>query len=230
MENKEQITEKLVAVNGCGYKVYGLDGGLIGYQCGYSGEGWHYKDQDAIDKKAGVVYIPECEFEDGYGKHTETVPVDAPNYALYKFDDVKKEIAERWEEEYKLTDAQLEYLTKVMLSIAEWACITTYNTDFCYEIEDAIEFDEDGLFTQFQKEAVAEGKFPKEYAEREPYMSELAQWGDEFGNAFKPAEEWEEEEEYDQSLFEYISERRTGDCSSPAEFADEWGKEKYLKA
>lgn len=163
MENKEQITNRLVAVRGCGFKVYGLDGGLIGYKGDYSGEGFHYKDLDAIEKKAGVAYICEGSFEDDF--ENKIIPTDAPNYILWKFDDIKKEIAEKWQEEYELTDAQLEYLTKVMLGKAEWACISTYTTDFFYDIEDAIVFNEEGLFTQFQKEAVVENKTPKEYRE-----------------------------------------------------------------
>lgn len=163
MENKEQITNRLVAVRGCGYKVYGLDGGLIGYKGAYSGEGLHYKDLDAIKMKAGVVYICEGSFKDDY--EGGIVPTDAPNYILWKFDDIKKEIAERWQEDYELTDAQLEYLTKVMLAKAEWACISTYNTDFFYEIEDAIDDDKNGVFTDLQKKALSLGKTPKEYEE-----------------------------------------------------------------
>ena len=164
MENKNQITNRLVAVRGCGFKVYGSDGGLIGYKRDFAGEGFHYKDLDAIDKKAGVAYIPEYVLDHDYHDYDEEIiPPDLPNHVLWKFDDVKKEIAGAWRKQYKLTDAQLEFLTKLMLAKAEWASIATYNTDFFYDIEDAIEFDDTGLFTDLQKKAVSEGKTPQEY-------------------------------------------------------------------
>lgn len=235
MRNKEQITNKLVPVRGCGYKVYGLDGGLIGYKGDHSGEGFHYKDLDAVEKRAGVCYIPEWAFlhdynlgeteKDGYDS---IIPVDAPNNVLVKFDDAKGAIAVDWQEEYKLTDKQLDYLAECLFDFAEWASLSTYVIDFHTRIEDAIIADNKGVFTEFQKEAVMNDYTPLEYGDRDPYMSEFAQWGEEFSNAFISKDKWDEEEDYDESLAQYIDERKTGEVKTPKEFAEEWGKEKYL--
>ena len=167
MENKEQITERLVEVNGCGYKVYGLDGGLIGYKGNFSGEGFHYKDEDAIAKRAGVCYICEGAFlYDGDEGYETIIPCDAPNYVLYKFNDVKQEIADTWKRQYELTDPQLDYLSEVLLALAEWACISTYVTDFYQTIEDAIDDDVKGIFSEHQKDAVRNYETPRERTKR----------------------------------------------------------------
>ena len=83
---------------------------------------------------------------------------------------------------------------------------------------------------QIQYEAVMNGMTPKEYADRDLSYSELAQFGEEFENAFIQdkdcPDDWSDKGLGDNALLTYIDERRTGVISGPDEFNcdDKWRK------
>lgn len=231
---------KKVEVFPCGYKVYDDNGNLVGYEGDYNGEGFVYKDEDAfLNHPDELCYIPEHAFpENDEEEDFETTPeyTYVPVEKALEIGETHKTIVEQcvdaWGDDYMLTDEQAEYFAKDVFGIAEWACIDTYLTEN-YELDDSIEFDGikgTGIFTKFQYEAVMNGMTPKEYADRDLSYSELAQFGEEFENAFIQdkdcPDDWSDKGLGDNALLTYIDERRTGVISGPDEFDcdDKWRK------
>jgi hypothetical protein len=61
----------------------------------------------------------------------------------------------------------------------------------------------------------------------DPYMSEIAEWGDEFDEAFNFGDN---EEEREQALIQYLSDKASGIVWDTAEFAEQYSQaKKYLK-
>jgi hypothetical protein len=223
-----------------GFKVYDDNGNLVGYEGDYNGEGFVYKDEDAfLNHPDELCYIPEHAFpENDEEEDFETTPeyTYVPVEKALEIGETHKTIVEQcvdaWGEEYMLTDEQAEYFAKDVFGLAEWACIATYLTEN-FSIEDCIDFEDikgTGIFTKFQVEAVMNGMTPKEYADRDLSYSELAQFGEEFENAFIQdkdcPDDWSDKGLGDNALLTYIEERRTGVISGPDEFDcdDKWRK------
>ena len=231
---------KKVEVFPCGFKVYDDNGNLVGYEGDYNGEGFVYKDEDAfLNHPDELCYIPEHAFpENDEEEDFETTPeyTYVPVEKALEIGETHKTIVEQcvdaWGDDYMLTDEQAEYFAKDVFGLAEWACIATYLTEN-FSIEDCIDFEDikgTGIFTKFQVEAVMNGMTPKEYADRDLSYSELAQFGDEFENAFIQdkdcPDDWSDKGLGDNALLTYIEERRTGVISGPDEFDcdDKWRK------
>lgn len=231
---------KKVEVFPTGFKVYDDNGNLIGYEGDYNGEGFVYKDEDAfLNHPDELCYIPETAFpENDEEEDFETTP--EYTYVLVEkaleIGETHKTIVEQcmdmWGEDYMLTDEQAEYFAKDVFGLAEWACIQTYLVEN-FTIEDCIDFDDikgTGIFTKFQIEAVMNDMTPKEYADRDLSYSELAQFGQEFEDAFIQdkdcPDDWSDKGLGDNALLTYIEERRTGVISGPDEFNcdDKWRK------
>ena len=213
-----------------GFKVYDDNNNLVGYEPDYCGEGCVYKDEDAfLNHPDEICYIAEHAFDDIEGDYM-TVEEAKAEGETHKT--IVEQCMDAWGEDYMLTDEQAEYFAKDVFGLAEWACIATYLTEN-FSIEDCIDFDGikgTGIFTQFQIEAVMNGMTPKEYADRDLSYDELAQFGEEFENAFIQdkdcPDDWSDKGLGDNALLTYIDERRTGVISGPDEFNcdDKWRK------
>lgn len=213
-----------------GFKVYDDNNNLVGYEPDYCGEGCVYKDEDAfLNHPDEICYISEHSFDDIEGGYM-TVEEAKTEGETHKT--IVEQCMDMWGEDYMLTDEQAEYFATDVFGLAEWACIQTYLTEN-FTIEDCIDFDGikgTGIFTQFQIEAVMNGMTPKEYADRDLSYEELAQFGEEFENAFIQdkdcPDDWSDKGLGDNALLTYIDERRTGVISGPDEFNcdDKWRK------
>ena len=213
-----------------GFKVYDDNNNLIGYEPDNCGEGFVYKDEDAfLNHPDEICYIAEHAFDDIEGDYM-TVEEAKTEGETHKT--IVEQCMDMWGEDYMLTDEQAEYFATDVFGLAEWACIQTYLTEN-FTIEDCIDFDGikgTGIFTQFQIEAVMNGMTPKEYADRDLSYDELAQFGEEFENAFIQdkdcPDDWSDKGLGDNALLTYIDERRTGVISGPDEFNcdDKWRK------
>lgn len=213
-----------------GFKVYDDNNNLVGYEPDYCGEGCVYKDEDAfLNHPDEICYIAEHAFDDIEGDYM-TVEEAKAEGETHKT--IVEQCMDAWGEDYMLTDEQAEYFATDVFGLAEWACIATYLTEN-FSIEDCIDFDGikgTGIFTQFQIEAVMNGMTPKEYADRDLSYEELAQFGEEFENAFIQdkdcPDDWSDKGLGDNALLTYIDERRTGVISGPDEFNcdDKWRK------
>lgn len=219
-----------------GFKVYDDDFNLIGYEGEYCGEGYIYKDPGAFnDKPDEICYIPEVAFDDK-DKYADFLSVEEAKKSGETHNTIAEQVRDAWGEEYMLTDEQVEYFTKDVFGLAEWACITTYLTEN-FELDDSIEFDDikdGGVFTEFQKEAVANGMTPAEYADRCLSYEELIKFDDEFDKAFVVDDDCgDDESEFGlgtNARLTYEDDRRTGRVSNPKEFAEMYGvKDQWKK-
>jgi hypothetical protein len=221
---------KKVEVFPCGFKVYDDNDNLIGYEPDYYGggcDGYVYKDEDAfLNHPDEICYIAEHAFDDIEGDY---ITVDEAKTVGETHKTIVEQCMDMWGEDYMLTDEQAEYFAKDVFGLAEWACIQTYLTEN-FTIEDCIDFDDTGIFTQFQIEAITNDMTPKEYADRDLSYEELIQFGEEFENAFIQdkdcPDDWSDKGLGDNALLTYIEERRTGVISGPDEFNcdDKWRK------
>ena len=172
MEKIEKDFGSLVMENG---KIYDYEGG-------YTGEGLVYKDYEAFQTGRGVCYMSEHELED---LHEDLTDLEA----VYENSEMSEEdywaeraeilggrgetresimyhIREAYQDDYLLTDKQVEYLAYALLNEADWASISTYITDDFW-IEDAILFDEERqVFSDRQVQAVEAGVYPRKYEEK----------------------------------------------------------------
>jgi len=210
-----------------GQKIY-ENTNLIGFQASASDEGFIFKDKKAFnDDPDAICYIPEHAWDDVEDEHG-IMPVELAKTLGETRNTIRQQVKDAWGEDYMLTDEQIDYLTEDVFYLADWACIATYLAEN-FEIEDIIEFNS-GVFTQFQKDAVANEMTPKEYADRDLSYEELIQFGEEFENAFIQdkdcPDDWSDKGLGDNALLTYIEERRTGVISGPDEFNcdDKWRK------
>lgn len=214
------------------------DGKIYDYEGAHTGQGFVYKDSEAMMSGKGVCYISEYALEE---LHENLADLEA-RYANSDMTDeeywadrerilavpgetrqsIIDQIREAYGDDYMLTDRQVEFLAESIFWEADWAYISTYITDDFW-IEDAIEADAgETIFTQHQYEAVMNGQTPKEYADRDLSYEELAVLDDEFDTAFKVDEDceddWSETGLGDNARLTYIDQRRTGMIGSPVEF------------
>lgn len=210
-----------------GQKIY-ENTNLIGFQASASDEGFIFKDKKAFnDDPDEICYIPEHAWDDVEDEHG-IMPVELAKTLGETRNTIRQQVKDAWGEDYMLTDEQIDYLAEDVFYLADWACIATYLAEN-FEIEDIIEFNS-GVFTQFQKDAVANEMTPKEYADRDLSYEELIQFGEEFENAFIQdkdcPDDWSDKGLGDNALLTYIEERRTGVISGPDEFNcdDKWRK------
>lgn len=216
-----------------------MDGDRIfDYEGSSTGQGFVYKDSEAMMTGKGVAYISEYALEE---LHENLADLEA-RYANSDMTDeeywsdrerilavpgetrqsIIDQIREAYEEDYMLTDRQVEFLAESIFWEADWAYISTYITDDFW-IEDAIEADGgDTIFTYHQYEAILNGQTPKEFADRQLSYGELAVLDDEFDGAFKVDEDcpddWSETGLGANARIAYIEDRRTGRISGPDEF------------
>lgn len=226
-----------------GYKVYDDEMNLIGYEGDNNGEGFVYKDTEAFENNSDeICYIPEQGFDEDFDFEYK----DGTEDEFAGFIDLKKakeygethktiveQVRDEWGEEYMLTDEQVEYYAKAVFHLAEWACIATYLAEN-FELEDCIEYDEDGIFTEFQKEAVENDCTPKEYSERSLSYMEITKFDKEFDEAFVHDDDCADDESENglgaNARITYQLERRDGTVYNPEEFADLHGvKEEWRK-
>lgn len=209
-----------------GQKIY-ENTNLIGFQAAASDEGFIFKDKKAFnDNPDEICYIPECAWD--YGDNRGMLSVELAKKHGETRNTIRQQVKDAWGEDYMLTDEQIDYLTEDVFYLADWACIATYLAEN-FEIEDIIEFNS-GVFTQFQKDAVANEMTPKEYADRQLSYGELIELDREFDDAFIVDEDcvddWSDKGLGANARLTYIEERRTGLISGPDEFDcdDKWRK------
>ena len=227
-----------------GYLV--MDGDRIyDYEGASTGEGFVYKDSEAMMTGKGVAYISESRLD---ALHEKLAGLDARHENINNPDDedflpdkeyeedredilancgetrqsIIDQIREACEDDYMLTDRQVEFLAESLFWEVDWANISTYLTDNFW-IEDAILADGgETIFTYHQYEAILNEQTPKEFADRQLSYGELAVLDDEFDGAFKVDEDceddWSETGLGANARIAYIEDRRTGRISGPEEF------------
>lgn len=203
-----------------GQKIY-ENTNLIGFQASASDEGFIFKDKKAFnDNPDEICYIPECAWD--YGDNRGMLSVELAKKYGETRNTIRQQIKDAWGEDYMLTDEQIDYLTEDVFQLADWACIATYLAEN-FEIEDIIEFNS-GVFTQFQKDAIANEMTPKEYSERSLSYEEIAKFDSEFDTAFVVDDECGDDESESglgaNARITYVEARRTGEVSGPEEFAE----------
>lgn len=214
------------------------DGKIYDYEGANTGQGFVYKDSEAMMTGKGVAYISEYALEE---LHENLVDLEA-RYANSDMTDeeywkdrerilavpgetrqsIIDQIREAYEDDYMLTDRQVEFLAESIFWEADWAYISTYITND-YWIDDAIEADAaETIFTYHQYEAILNDMTPKEFGERQLSYGELAVLDDEFDTAFKVDEDclddWSDKGLGANARISYIEDRRTGRISGPEEF------------
>lgn len=146
-----------------GRKVYDDNGVLLGYEAGRTDEGMIFKDEDAfLNHPDKICYIPEVAFDDKW-----FIPVAAAKDEGETRDTIIKQVKDTFAEDYLLTEKQVEFYAEDVFYFAEWACICTYLAEN-FDLWDAIAWDDErgnGLFSQFQKEAIKNQMTPKEWQE-----------------------------------------------------------------
>lgn len=213
-----------------GQKIY-ENTNLIGFQASASDEGFIFKDKKAFnDDPDAICYIPECAWD--YGDNRGMLSVELAKKHGETRNTIRQQVKDAWGEDYMLTDEQIDYLAEDVFYLADWACIATYLAEN-FEIEDIIEFNS-GVFTQFQKDAVANEMTPKEYSERSLSYEEIAKFDSEFDTAFVVDEDCQDDESEDglgaNARITYVEARRTGEVSGPEEFAEIYNvKDKWKK-
>lgn len=238
MERQEKAFGSLIISNGH----------IFDIEEGYTGEGYIYKDYDAFKSGEGICYVSEfgleeirknltdleARYENGemsneeYRVEREKIILEGGETRQTIID----QVWDAWGEEYMLTDEQVEYFARDVFGLAEWAGIATYLAEN-FELDDCIEFDNiknGGIFTQFQRDAIANEMSPKEYANRELSYEEYSEICNEFYDAFVVDDEceddWSENGLGANALITYVDERKTGMIAGPEEFDcdEKWRK------
>ena len=238
MNNMERIKKDY------GYLV--MDGDRIyDYEGGQADQGVVYKDMEAFRSGMGICYISESGLDALHEKLTglearyENInnPDDEDFLPDKEYEEDREDILANcgetrrsiiaqirgaFQEDYLLTEKQIEYLAECALNEADWSCIQTLITND-YWIDDAIDFGYDGgIFTHHQYEAIMNDMTPLEFGDRQLSYGELAVLDDEFDGAFKVDEDceddWSETGLGTNARIAYIEDRRTGRISGPEEF------------
>ena len=174
MEKIEKDFGSLIMENG---KIYDYEGG-------YTGEGLVYKDYEAFQTGRGVCYMSELELNALHEDLTdleaayENSEMSVGDYWAERAEilqghgetreSILYHIREAYQDDYLLTDKQVEHIARSILNEADWASISTYISDD-FMIEDIIEFDDfrqEHIFRPEQYEAVMAGVYPREYKEK----------------------------------------------------------------
>lgn len=215
------------------------DGKIYDYEGGQTGQGEVYKDTEAFRTGEGVCYISEFALEELHenitdleARYENSDMTDEEYWAerediLSAFGETRQNIIdlvrEVFQDDYMLTEKQIEYLAECAFNEADWASILTIINNDCW-IEDAIEFGdiEGGVFTYHQYEAIMNDMTPKEFADRQLSYGELAVLDDEFDRAFIVDEEceddWSDKGLGANARLTYVDQRRTGQIDGPEEF------------
>lgn len=166
------------------------DDKIYDYEGAHTGQGFVYKDSVAMMTGKGVAYISEYGLLELHEKLTdlearyENSDMTDKEYEENRADilancgetrqSIIDQIREAYEDDYMLTDRQVEFLAESMFWEADWAYISTYITNDFW-IDDAIEADAgETIFTPHQYEAILNGQTPKEFADRQLSYGELA--------------------------------------------------------
>ena len=153
--------------------IYDIEGGM-------SDNGCIFKDSGAFESGEGICYVGEFGLEDIQEK------LDELDYSFEKSDmseslyrqereriilaggetrwTIIQQVQEAFGEDYMFTLEQTVYFAEDVFQLADWACIATYLAEN-FELDDCIDYDEDGVFNELQHKAVEAGMTPKEYAE-----------------------------------------------------------------
>ena len=214
------------------------DGKIYDYEGGQTDQGVVYKDTEAFRTGVGVCYISEFALEelheniaDWEARYENSDMTDEEYWTarediLSAFGETRQsiidQVREAFEDDYMLTEEQIEYLAECALNEADWSCITTVITND-YWIDDAIDFGYDGgIFTHHQYEAIMNDMTPLEFGDRQLSYGELAVLDDEFDGAFIVDEDclddWSDTGLGANARIAYIEDRRTGRISGPEEF------------
>ena len=149
-----------------------------------SDNGCIFKDTSAFESGEGICYVGEFGLENIQEQLAELEyqhgisPITSERLYLLEREriilaggetrqTIIEQVREAFGDDYLLTDAQVEYFAEDVFWLADWACIATYLTEN-FEMDGTILYDEitgEGIFSDFQHDAVAEGMTPKEYAE-----------------------------------------------------------------
>lgn len=217
------------------------DGKIYDYEGGQTGQGEIYKDKEAFRTGDGVCYISELQLEELHENLAELErahydsPITSEHLHLLAREDILSafgetrqniidQVREMFQEDYMLTEKQIEYLAECAFNEADWASIlTVIGND--YWIDSTIEYEGirgNRMFTKFQYEAVVDGQTPKEYSDRQLSYGELAELDDEFDRAFRVDEEclddWSDKGLGANARSTYVEQRRTGQIDGPEEF------------
>lgn len=158
--------------------------GVTYYHGGCTDNGVVYKDYEAFKSGVGICYISEYGLEDLEEKLGELDQrkqfLTSEEYLAERAEilehcgETKQSIIEQvrdaFDDDYMLTDEQVEYFANDVFQLADWAYISTYLAEN-FNLDDLIEFDHDynpegrRLFNDFQYQAVMAGMTPKEYQE-----------------------------------------------------------------
>lgn len=214
------------------------DGKIYDYEGGQTDQGEVYKDTEAFASGKGVCYISEYglselheNLADLEARYANSDMTDEEYWAerediLSAFGETRQsiinQVREAFQDDYMLTEKQVEYIAAMALYEADWSCITTVITNDCW-IDDAVEYAyEASICTKFQYEAIMNEMTPKEYSDRQLSYGELTELDDEFDSAFIVDEDCEDDWSDDglgaNARLTYVEQRRTGEISGPDEF------------
>ena len=170
----ERIDKDFGALVMSGARIYGIEGGQ-------SADGLIFKDYDAFKTGQGLCYVSEYgleeilsqldDLEEEYkaGKMSEDEYLETREFIILHTEGETRQtiidqVREAYADDYLLTDAQVEAIAEGFFNLADWAYICTYLQD-AYNLEDCIEYDRAGIFTELQHEAIDKGMYPRELVE-----------------------------------------------------------------
>ena len=108
-----------------GYYTYDENSGIKTYYGDNTSEGFIFKDRNAFNKKVGICYIPECEFDDCKC----ICETDVANIG-YTYEEIRNVIIEEFGE------IPTDEFVEMFFNEFEWASVQTYIFD--YEVDDEI--------------------------------------------------------------------------------------------
>lgn len=145
-----------------------------------SDNGCIFKDSGAFESGEGICYVGEFGLEDIQEKLDEldySFEKSDMTESLYRLErerivlaggetrqTIIQQVQEAFGADYMFTQEQTIYFAEDVFQLADWACIATYLAEN-FELDDCIDYDEDGVFNELQHKAVEAGMTPKEYAE-----------------------------------------------------------------
>lgn len=156
------------------------EGHIFDIEGGMSDNGFIFKDNSAFESGEGICYIGEFGLEDiqeeltdlqaryENGEFTDDEYRSERERAILAGGETRwtiiRQVQEAFGEDYMMTYEQVLYFAEDVFQLADWACIATYLAEN-FDLEDCIDYDDNGIFNKLQHEAVEAGMTPKEYAE-----------------------------------------------------------------
>jgi hypothetical protein len=146
-----------------------------------SDNGFIFKDSGAFESGEGICYVGEFGLDDIKEALAELEEAhnnsEITSEKLYRLEreriilaggetrqTIIDQVMDAFGEDYMLTYEQVLYFAEDVFQLADWACVATYLAE-SYDLEDCIDYDDNGIFNQLQHEAVEAGMTPREYAE-----------------------------------------------------------------